>query len=58
MTVTSTPDEGLIDVQHAASRRKDESVEDDPTTFIKEPTVMNQLNTKPNTEGSDIRQGQ
>ena len=53
--MTSTPDEGLTDVEQAASRSKDESVEDDPTTFINEPSVMDQLNTKPDTEGSGIR---
>ena len=56
--MTSTPNEGLTDVQQAAPRSNDESVEDDPTTFINEPSVMDQLNTKPNTEGSDIRLGQ
>ena len=57
-TVTSTPEEGLTVAQQAAPRRGDESVEDDPTTFINEPSVMDQLNNKPNTEGSDIRLGQ
>ena len=56
--MTLTPDEGLTDVQQAAPRSKDESVEDDPTTFINEPSVRDRLNPKPNTEGSDIRLGQ
>ena len=57
--MTSTPVTGLTDVQQAAPRSEDESVEDDPTTFINGPLVMEHFNNwHPNTEDSDVRSGQ
>ena len=44
--MTSTPDEGLTDMQQASPGNKDRTVEDDHTTFINGTSVMNQFKEK------------